>query len=187
MTITKNSVVYCDANFLIALACKRKGFEQPERKWARILFAQLLASGCKIIVSTLTFDETWLGIRKESGPKSISNNLRFTINELMKKIGVKLIDYGASEFSCAEIFDDLNFFTNRLLSHRNFLVVQFGDADNGVKNALENIKNFKWRPRDSFHLALMRDNAATDCITGDNHFIKNKNQIDINIINFKNL
>ncbi|MBU4082634.1 hypothetical protein KKB98_01640, partial [Patescibacteria group bacterium] len=89
--------------------------------------------------------------------------------------------------SCAEIFDDLNFFTNRLLSHRNFLVVQFGDADNGVKNALENIKNFKWRPRDSFHLALMRDNAATDCITGDNHFIKNKNQIDINIINFKNL
>lgn len=185
MIITENSIVYCDANFLIALAeGKRKELKQPERKRARVLFAQLLISKCKIIVSTLTFDETWLGIRKELGPKAILNNSLFTLNKLLNRFGLRLKNYGASEFSCSEIFDDLNSFTNKLLNHKNFSVVQFNNAANGVKKALANINNLKFKPRDSFHVAIMHDNSATHFISNDSDFVRNKGQIGVNIINF---
>ena len=183
MTIIKNSIVYCDANFLVAYGAK--SVKQPElKKRAYILFAQLLASGCKVIASPLTFDEAWLGMRKELGPKKISNNFHFNINKLLEKIGMRLKNSGASEFSYSEIFNDLNSFTNRLLDHKNFSVVQFNNAADGIKNALKNINHFKLKPRDSFHLAIANDNSTTHLISNDTDFIRNKDQIGMNIINF---
>lgn len=182
MTITKNDIVYCDANFLVAYGSQKA--KQPEiQKRARILFATLLISGCKIIASGLTFDEAWLGIRKELGPKSIINNIRFMISKLIERVGLKLINYGATEFSYSEIFNDLSSFTDKLLNHKNFTVMQFQDSAMGVRDALSNIHKFKLRPRDSFHLAIMKDNKATYFISNDGHF-KNKNQIGIRLINF---
>ena len=65
MTITKNDIVYCDANFLIAYGASK--VKQPDiQKRAYVLFAKLLACKCKIVVSALTFDETWLGMRKDN-------------------------------------------------------------------------------------------------------------------------
>ncbi|MFH1048551.1 MAG: type II toxin-antitoxin system VapC family toxin [Patescibacteria group bacterium] len=182
MKITKKDVVYCDANFLVAYGSKK--VKQPEiQKRARILFAQLLISGCSIIASSLTFDESWLGIRREFGHKSIISNIRFVISKLIEKVGLRLINYGVIEFSYSEIFNDLNSFTNNLLNHRNFSVVQFQDSAMGVRDALGNINKFKLRPRDSFHLAIMKDNKATYFISNDSHF-KDKNQIEIRLINF---
>lgn len=183
MTITENSIIYCDANFLVAYGAK--SVKQPElKKRAYILFAKLLASRCKVIASPLTFDEAWLGIRRELGPKVVFGNFRFIINNLIDKIGMKLKNYGASEFSYFEIFDDLNSFTNKLLNHKNFSAVQFNDAADGIEKALANINDFKLRPRDAFHLAIMNDNSATHFVSRDKHFVKDKNQIGINIINF---
>ncbi|MBU3964947.1 PIN domain-containing protein [Patescibacteria group bacterium] len=182
MTITKNDIVYCDANFLVAYGSKKA--KQPEiQKRARILFATLLISGCKIIASNLTFDEAWLGIRRELGPKSIINNIRFMISKLIERVGLRLINYGATEFSYSEIFNGLSSFTNKLLNHKNFNVMQFQNAAIGVKSALNNMNKFGLRPRDSFHLAIMKDNKTTHFISNDGHF-KNKNQIGISLINF---
>lgn len=183
MTIPKNSIVYCDANFLVAYGAK--SVKQPElKKRAYILFAQILANGCKIIASPLTFDEAWLGIRRELGPKKISNNFHFNINKLLEKIGMRLKNYGASEFSYSEIFNDLSSFTNRLLGHKNFSIIQFNNATDGIKNALENMNRFKLKPRDSFHLAIANDNSTTHLISNDADFIRNKDHIGVNIINF---
>ena len=181
MILIKDSIVYCDANFLVAYGAKAA--KQPEKqKRARVLFAQLLASRCKIIASPLTFDEAWLGMRRELGPKVVFGNFRFTISKLVDKVGMRLKNSGTSEFSYSEIFNDLNLFTNRLLDHKNFSVIQFNNTANGVKNALKNINYFK--PRDAFHLAIMNDNSATHLISNDSDFIRNKNRISADIINF---
>lgn len=183
MTITKSDIVYCDANFLIAYGANK--VKQPDiKKRAYILFAELLACECKIVASALTFDETWLGIRRELGPKKISNNFRFFISKLLEKIGCKLINYGASEFSYLEIYDDLNGFTNRLIKNSNFSVIQFNNPAQGVTKTLEYLKDYNLKPRDSFHLSIMKDNNASAFISNDKHFDKIKEDLGINIIKF---
>src|SRR4030042_3421900 len=162
MRITRNSIVYCDANFLVALSAG--SVKQPElKKRACILFAKLLISGCKTIASPLTFDEMWLGIRREIGAKNILNNLRFGVNKFLNN---KQVEY----YSYTEIFPYLQDFTDELLKHRNLSIIQFNDAQKGVKNSLQNIKNFKLKPRDAFHLSYVNDNGATHFITNDGHF-----------------
>lgn len=183
MMFSKNDIVYCDANFLVAYGSKK--VKQPEiKKRARILFANLLISECKIIVSALTFDETWLGIRTELGPKKIFNNSRFIFDKFLEKVGIRLINRGVLEYSYSDIYNDLDNFTIRISKHKNFSIVQFDNADNGVRNALLNLKNFKLKPRDSFHLALAKDNNATHLISNDNHFKNINNQIGVNIIDY---
>lgn len=52
MKITKDDIVYCDANFLIAYGASE--VKQPElKKRAYILFAKLRIHKCKIVASTL--------------------------------------------------------------------------------------------------------------------------------------
>jgi predicted nucleic acid-binding protein len=180
---SKNDIVYCDANFLIAYGAKK--VKQPElQKRALILFAKILASKCRFIVSSLTFDEAWLGIKRELSPKSVQNKWKLRADELLRKVGLRFINNDVLNFSYYEVFDDLNYFTNKLLDHENFSVVQFENANNGVRNALDNLNNLKLQPRDSFHLAFAKDNRATYFLTNDSHFLKKKENIEMNIINF---
>lgn len=183
MTITKNDIVYCDANFLIAYGASK--VKQPDlKKRAYILFAKLLACECGIAASALTFDETWLGIRRELGPKKIYNRLRFFINKLFERIGVRLINYGASEFSYREICNDLNNFTDKLTKKDNFCIVQFNNPADGVIRALEYLRDYNLKPRDSFHLAIMKDNKISFFVSNDKHFNEIKERSGINIIRF---
>jgi predicted nucleic acid-binding protein len=183
MTIIKDDVVYCDANFLIAYGARK--VKQPDiKKRAYILFAKLLACECKIVASALTFDETWLGIRRELGPKKISNRSRFFISKLLEGIGMRLINYGAFEFSYAEIYDDLNSFTNKLMKKDNFHVVQFNNPANGVMKAIEYLRDYHLKPRDSFHLSIMKDNEVSIFISNDKDFDKTEQNIGVKIVKF---
>ena len=168
MTFSSGDIIYCDANFLIA--CGAKKVKQPElKKQALILFAKILAGKCKLIASHLTFDEAWLGIKRELDPKSVKNKWKLKVDDLLQKVGLKFINTGVENFSYAEIFDDLALFTNKLLEYEKFSIVQFDDPKNGIKNALENLNNLKLKPRDSFHLAFAKNNnAISEYNTKDN-------------------
>ncbi len=183
MTITKDDVVYCDANFLIAYGASK--VKQPDiKKRAYVLFAKLLACKCKIVVSALTFDETWLGMRKELGPKNISNRPRFFVNKLFERAGIRLINHGTSEFSYAEIYDDLNSFTNNLMRKDNFDVIQSKNPASGVMKALRYLGDYNLKPRDSFHLSIMEDNGVSIFISNDKDFDKIKQNSVINVMKF---
>src|SRR3990167_3385057 len=118
--------IYCDANFVIAYGAKAT--KQPElQRQAQALFARLLISQCKICVSALTFDEAWNGIRKELGPKTVSNSVRYKLSRFIEKFGLRLANYGASEFSYREIFNDLHSFTANLLNSNKIEVIQFNN------------------------------------------------------------
>ena len=183
MTLSENDIIYCDANFLVAYGA-REVKQLDLKKRALILFAKILISKCKVIASSLTFDEAWLGIRRELGPKSKKSSWKLRIDHVLRKFGLKLINNRVSEFSYTEVFDDLNSFTNKLLGHNNFQVVQFSNSKDGVRNALQNMNEFKLKPRDSFHLALAKDNKATCFLTNDSDFCKRKDSVGINIENF---
>lgn len=43
------------------------------------------------------------------------------------------------------------------------------------------IKNFKLRPRDAFHWAVVKDNNIEVLITGDKHFIENDNLKNVTV------
>lgn len=185
MTFSENDVVYCDANFLIAYGARK--VKQPElKKRALVLFAQVLIGKCKIIVSSLTFDEVWMGIKREIDPKSVKSRWRIKANDLLQRVGLKLMNSGVENFSYSdsEIFNDLESFTNKLLGCDNFAVVQFDNPKNGVVCALENMNNFNLKPRDSFHVAFAKNNQATYILTNDSDICKKKDKIEVNIINF---
>ncbi len=55
--------------------------------------------------------------------------------------------------------------------------MQFNNEINGINGALINIKKFKLRPRDAFHLAILEDNSIAHLISDDKDFIKNKDKI----------
>lgn len=188
MKITSESIVYCDANFLVVLAVEGKNDEQPEiKKAARILFAKLLIRGCKIIASPLTFDETWLGIKREldkyklQSKSAVSKIKRF----IERKFSIKFKTAENAGFSYYNIFSELNSFTENLLQYKNFSVIQFNDIETGIKGALKNIKDFNFKPRDSFHFAYIQNNSASHLVTNDRHY-GNKN-LGIEVVNFKSL
>lgn len=186
MKITKDDIVYCDANFLIAYGAAK--VKQPDlKKRAYILFAKLRICKCKTVVSALTFDEAWLGIRRELGPKKISNGFRFFINKSLERMGVRLINYGASEFSYSEIYNDLKEFTNKLMRNGIFSVIQFNDPVCGIGKALEYLKDYNLKPRDSFHLSIIKDNNASVLISNDKDFDKFSKigqSIGVNVVKF---
>jgi predicted nucleic acid-binding protein len=166
MKIFKNSKVYCDANFLIAYAAKE--VKQPEiKKRAKFLFGEILASNSICFISPLTLDECWLGIRKELGPKRVINKFRYNLNQILGKIGLRLKNYGTIEFSYKEIFDDLKRFSEEIINHPKFKIIQFKNPKSGVKRALENLKVFGIKPRDAFHLSYIQEKNIDYLITGD--------------------
>ena len=151
----KNEKIYLDANFLIYWFISKK----PElRKRARCLLAEFLVGKNELCCSALTFDEAWYGIRKEYNQQN------------------------CSELSCNKnpLFEKLENFTKTISLKVN--VIQFGDVKKGIFEALNNVKKFGLRPRDAFHLAIMRDNDLDIIVTDDNDFIRNRDQMDLFVV-----
>jgi len=164
MILNENNVVYCDANFLIAYFVKNP--QEPDlQKQAKVLFAQMLVAKCKIMISPLAFDECWNGIRKAVGPKKITQHIRFAIDNLLKRTPFKLRNGGATQYSYSEIINDLADFTENILNHKNFEIVQLIDSKKGVINALDKLNVLK--PRDAFHLIMALDNGSSHMVTND--------------------
>lgn len=186
MTIPSDTVVYCDANFLVAYGARQ--VRQPAiQKRAQILFAQLLSSGCKIAASPLSFDEAWNGVRREAGPKKIKGTTHFLLDRVFNKLGYRRINSGYSEFSYSDVLNDIKSFTRNLLESPKFIVVQFPISREkaGVNQSLDNIGNFKLKPRDSFHLSIMQLNSMRYIITRDrSDFGDRIKQSEVNVIAF---
>ena len=146
-------VIYLDANFLVYWwVCKK-----PElKKRAQILFAQLRANQFILALSPLTFDESWNAIRKE--------------------LNVKLSCYDP------RVFEQIQNLTSFILSTSFFQMVQFKNLHSGIKEALNNIKQFQLRPRDAFHLAIMKDNNIHKMVTNDPKFISQQSKMEIRVI-----
>ncbi len=153
MTIsTKGKKIYFDANFLIYWFISKK----PElKKRARVLLAEFLSNKDNLYSSTLAFDEAWWGIRNEYNQQ---NNVNLSCYDDL-------------------VFDELKKFTDAFLP--KLKLAQFTNANNGIMAAMNHIKNFKLRPRDAFHLAIVEDNNIEVLVTGDKHFIENENLTDI--------
>lgn len=116
--------------------------EVSYRKGARLLMARLIANKSRMFASGLVFDECWNSIRKEMDSK------RAAWDE--------------------KIYFELTRFTNKVLEKAE--IVEFKNKENGVKKPLANIQEFKLRPRDAFHLAIMMDNKINTIITNDDDF-----------------
>lgn len=173
MTIPSNTIVYCDANFLVAYGAKQT--KQPAiQKRAQILFAKLLTNNCKITASPLSFDEAWNGVRKEVGPKRISNKIYFFLNKTLNKLGFYYKNSGAVEFSFGDVSNDIKNFTEKLIASPKFIVIQFPvlREKEGINQALDNVDKLKFKPRDSFHLSVMQLNGVKQIITRDKKFEK---------------
>lgn len=186
MEIPNNECVYCDANFLVAYGAKV--VTKPEvQKSAWILFAKLLVGNCKIVASSLSFDEAWNGIRKEASSSVVKKNvqLRDMADGLLRKCGVCLVRPKQSAFSYGEVLSTLKEFTNKLLSTPAFEVVQFPTSfeKDGVTRALDNIETFKMKPRDSFHLSIAQMNDIKYIIARDSDFTK-KDLQGVNVITY---
>ena len=186
MIIPSNTTVYCDANFLVAYGAKQ--IKQPEiQKRSQSLFARLLINKCQIVASSLSFDEAWHGVRIEAGPKEIKNKLRFLLNVILNKFGLRLVNSGSIEFSYSDVFDDIENFTKGLMSSSKFMIIQFpvSKEKRGIIQALANMKNHKLKPRDSFHLSIMQLNNIQYLVTRDNNDFGNRiKKSGINIISF---
>lgn len=173
MTIPANAIIYFDANFLVAYGAKE--VKQPElQRRAQVLFAKLLIEGNKMSASPLSFDEAWNGIRREAGPKTIESKSRFFMNKFLKKIGVRLINGGASEFSYSDILDKIETFTKELITSSRFSVIQFPPEkeEEGVYRSIKNMEDFSLKPRDSFHLSIMKLNNIRFIVSRDKKFQK---------------
>jgi len=151
MSLDDKSVVYCDANFLVTYFIKNP--QEPDlQKQAKILFMNLLAAKCRIIISPLAFDEAWNGIRKAIGANR--NNTKF----------LGFLNNGM-QLSYPDVFGDLAIFTKNILNHKNVEVVQLIDSKKGVVNALDKLNVLK--PRDAFHLIMALDNGSSHMVTND--------------------
>lgn len=152
MNIEDQKEIYLDANFLVYWFISK----EPElKKRARLLLVSFLTTKKGLYSSALAFDEAWWGIK----------------NEYNHQKGVKL--------SCSNelVFKELERFTNLILPKLN--LIQFLDVRNGIVEALNYTKVFGLKPRDAFHLAIMRHNNITMIATDDGDFIEKQASMDI--------
>ena len=170
----ENSMVYLDANFLVAyfVAGKRKK-DKIYNKKAQKMFAYLIVKKCDICLSPLVFDEFWNGIKKEAGVKRIKNRFKYRINKFIRKFGIRgLKDSGIEYYAHYEIYSELEKYTEKLLSWPTVKVIQFVQVVDGIRQALENIKQYKMKPRDAFHLSLMQNLRIPFIISFDSDFMR---------------
>lgn len=152
MNIENQREIYLDANFLIYWFINK---EPTLQKRARLLLAAFLADKKELYSSALAFDETWWGIK----------------NEYNQQKNVNL--------SCSDdlIFSELEKFTNAILSKLS--LIQLVDIRGGIIEAINYIKDFGLKPRDAFHLAIMKHNNITTIATDDDDFIKKQQLMNI--------
>ncbi len=107
-------------------------------------------------LSPLTFDEAWNGIRKE-------------------------VDVKLSHFDFL-IFSQIETFTNSIFNKSFIKVIQLQNIQEGISQALDNIKQYQLRPRDGFHLAIMKDNQIFKMVSSDPKFINQQSKMGIEVI-----
>ena len=135
--------IYLDANFLIAYFVDN----HDDHSASQLLFFNLLKQDCVTYISTLGLDEAW-----------------YKIYEVLQKDVPKKQRKPIKEF-CSEIRQILEAIRNL---PENIKIVQFeNDLEAGVKQAVENIGSFNFRPRDAFHLAYIQDLKLKAIITKD--------------------
>lgn len=158
MNALKNNnskVIYLDANFLVDWFIRK----QPTiKKRARILLVKLLTQFDILTFSPLTIDESWKGIKEEIDIKRFHS------------------------YSEDIIFSQLENFTKKILTHNKMKIVQLQNLRDGILYALNLLRRFLLEPRDSFHLAIMKDNEIIFIVTRDEKIIKNQSQIGIKVI-----
>jgi len=152
MNIETREKIYLDANFLIYWFISK---EPGLKKRARLLLVRFLAAKKELCSSALAFDEAWWGIK----------------NEYNYQKGENLSCY--SEL----VFNELEKFTNLILPKLNS--IQFLNVQNGIIEAMNYIKTFELKPRDAFHLAVMRHNDIATIATDDGDFIKKQQLMNI--------
>src|SRR4030042_3039534 len=140
--------IYLDANFLIAYFLD----DHNDHNASRLLFFNLLKQNCVTYISTLGLDEAWYKIYEVS-QKDIPKEKRKPIKEFYSEI--------------KRILEEI-----RKLPE-NIKIIQFeNDFESGVRQVIENIGSFNFRPRDAFHLAYMQDLNLQAIVT------KNKKEFD---------
>ncbi len=136
---------YLDANFLTAYFINN---HEDHDKSKKLMFT-LLKEKAELFISSLTLDETWYKVY-ETLQRQIPKDQRKPFKEFY--INLKAILKSILEFP-------------------NTKIIQFeNDLIGGVKNALENIRNYNLRPRDAFHYAIMKDCDITLIVTKDKDF-----------------
>lgn len=148
------NLVYLDANFLVDWLVRK---DPSLRKRARRLLARLLQQFDGLAFSTLTIDEFWKVIKEELARRGTS-------------------------CSDPKLFARIDLCTRKVLSGPKVRVVQFGDPANGIITALCTLKKHVLEPRDSFHLAIMRDNGISVMATRDRKFINRQVAMGIRVI-----
>ena len=147
--------LYLDASFIVAYFVKAHTSHISATK----LMAELLINNNILCFSPLSLDEAFNAIYEE-----------------LKKTAPP----STSGYSHASFFSDLKDALDILLQHQQMKLRQFeNDLQEGAKNALENIKNYTMRPRDSFHLAYMQDLRIEYIVSKDRGFDK------VEVINIK--
>ena len=147
MTNNTDNYLYLDANFLTAYFVEN----HQDNYSSRIKMFELLEKNKNLLISCLTLDETWCKV-KLTLEKQVPTEKR-------------------KPFS--EFYGDLKRILDSILDHPLMKIIQFeNDLIQGVKNALENIKNYNLRPRDAFHYAMMKDLNVSYIVTKDKDFNK---------------
>lgn len=152
MNIESQKEIYLDANFLIYWFI---GKEPELKKRARLLLVEFLTTKKELCSSALAFDEAWWGIKNEY--------------KYQKKVNLSCFDN--------LVFNELKKFTDLILPKLN--LIQFVDVRNGIIEAMNYIKTFELKPRDAFHLVVMKHNDITTIVTDDEDFIKKQQSMNI--------
>jgi predicted nucleic acid-binding protein len=154
--IPQNEAVYLDANFIIAYFVSI----HEQHIAASKLMASLLVMDNTLCFSPLTIDEALYHIYL---------NLRESDR------------FGA--FSpLSDFYSLFKAIVEKLLAFKQVKVVQFDNSvRQGIVNAVENIRAYKFQPRDAFHTAYLQDLGIKYIVSHDGKFD------DLKAINIKRI
>jgi predicted nucleic acid-binding protein len=139
---------YLDANFLVAVFIPQHIFHQP----SVVALANLLLVKKDLFISPLCMDEAW-------------HKARLTLQQQVPK---------QQKRPHSDFYSDLKHILDEISKNSRMKFVQFGSSvDQGIAQALENIKDYNLGPRDAFHMAIMQDLGISEIVTKDRDFARN--------------
>lgn len=151
---SKNDLCYLDANFLIAYFAPN----HPDHRPARQRMFELFVEKKMMLISCLALDETFFKV-KEVVEFSVPNDRKS---------------------SFAEFSSILRHIVDEIEKIRLIRIVQFRkNLVSAVRDALDNMRLYNFRPRDAFHLACMRDFSIGKIVTKDKDFFKKVPGIEV--------
>ena len=154
-SITVNSPVYLDSNFLISCLITTRS----KCIAAKLLLSELLAQQVEIYISTLVIDEVWWGLLGEW--YYADTNTAITAKKVKRTPSI-----------LSRYHTRLQGITSSILSWGNttFLPTNVINASNTIQHALDFLTQQDILPRDSFHLALATLSNAAGFVTSDSDF-----------------